>query len=68
MVCGLDFDYPNWLYKTVMTIAVIGILLFVINVFIYSSRQDKVTLWLLIGGVILIIPAIIVFFTRSSDY
>ena len=68
MVCGLDFDYPNWLYKTVMTIAVIGILLFVINVFIYSSRQDKVTLWLLIGGVILVVPAIIVFFIRSSDY
>ena len=68
MVCGFDFDYPNWLYRTVMIIAGIGTLLFVINVFIYSSNQTQVTLWLLISGVILIIPAIIVFFTRSSYY
>ncbi len=68
MVCGFDFDYPNWLYRTVMIIAGAGILLFVINVFLYSSRQDQITLWLLIVGVILVVPAIIVFFTRSSDY
>ncbi len=77
MVCGLDFDYPEWLYKTVMYIAALGALIFVVFIFIYSSASSAeipnntlitASLWILISGVILIVPAIIVFFTRSSDY
>ncbi len=77
MVCGLDFDYPEWLYKTAMYIAAFGTLLFVVFVFVYSSASSAevpnntlitTSLWLLISGVILVVPAIIIFFTRSSDY
>ena len=40
MVCGLDFDYPEWLYKTAMYIAAFGTLLFVVFVFVYSSASS----------------------------
>ncbi len=73
MVCGLDFDYPNWFYKTTIGIAIAGILMFVVSIFIFSSAEVgttayDVTRWLLVAGAILIVPAIVVFFTRSSEY
>ncbi|MHA1198791.1 MAG: hypothetical protein ACTSQF_05490 [Candidatus Heimdallarchaeaceae archaeon] len=77
MVCGFDFDYPEWFYKTVMYLAAIGALIAVVFIFVYSSASSAevpnntlitASLWTLISGVILIVPAIIVFFTRSSDY
>ena len=73
MVCGLDIDYPNWFYKTTMGVAIIGILMFVVSIFIFSSAEQgsvtyDVTRWLLIAGAIMIVPAIFVYFTRSSEY
>ena len=77
MVCGLDFDYPEWFYKASMYIAALGILIFIVFMFIYSSASGaeepnnaliKASLWLLISGAIMIVPAIIVYFTRSSNY
>jgi len=73
MVCGLDFDYPDWFYKTSIGVAIVGILMFIVSVFIFSSAEAgttkyTVTMWLLVAGAILVVPAIIVFFTRSSDY
>lgn len=73
MVCGLDFDYPDWFYKSSIGVAIAGIVLFIVSIFIFSSADPEsmtyeVTRWLLVAGAVLVLPAIFVFFTRSSDY
>ena len=77
MVCGFDFDYPNWLYRTVTILALLGGIMFIVFMFVYTSASNAAvpnntlittSLWLLISGVLIIVPWIIVFFTRSSDY
>ena len=73
MVCGLDFDYPEWFYKTSIGVSIAGIVMFIVSVFFFSSAEVgsmtyEVTRWLLVAGAVLVLPAIFVFFTRSSDY
>lgn len=40
MVCGLDFDYPNLLYRTATILALLGDMMFIVFIFIYTTASN----------------------------